>query len=116
MKNLIKVSDIKSMCKIILFFLFLIPHCLSLVLPSESKSCHDVSNYQGVWRLTNYQAIFKCASDTTKDMLAFGILQKETEDCLWLQNLEKCIRNFLKQGTDCTSEIKELIQNNINVS
>ena len=111
-----KVSNFKKMRHLLnlAFIIFLV--CFELASCYEIKGCHKMSNYEGTWRYSNFQAIFKCASDITKDMLSFGILEKETEDCLWLQNLDKCVKNFKLESVDCYTEIKDLIQSNVNVS
>ena len=58
--------------------------------------------------ITNYQAILRCAKVTTEDT-SFGAFHASSK-CIWLQNLDNCIRQWKEMDVDCEEPFKDLIR------
>ena len=85
-----------------------------------STSCfEDMVDYYGSkvtttdqnFIITNYQAILRCAKVTSEETTygAFHFASKSIK-CIWLQNLEICIRQWKEIDIDCEEPFKDLIR------
>ena len=69
--------------------------------------------------LTNYQGILRCAKTISEDTIYgdnFGPFGQPINKCLWLDNLDYCIRRWKEKGVDCEQPFKNLIQSFIQVN
>ena len=82
---------------------------------SQSET-NSRNRYDERFRLTNYQGILRCAKTMSEDTIKDDIFGQHFNKCIWLDNLDNCIRRLKERNIDCEQPFKDLIQSFIQVN